>query len=671
MYFVPNWHKEDIMRSVQKKAIVLVIILAIYFVGNTIYAGMQDKTTEKRLEMGFDIASAEDRVAALKDVSSDMTDMSAYDKYKQGLYISNDSDTDGDGLTDKDEVENYHTDPLKASTAEDLYTDGYKVSMGWNPTEAREYEGTPVFSNNACPNVNLTTTVADDLGAVVEDITATYSLENQGIADVYAAYHLYNYGGQVSMDMTQVLAANRITTNDMKFYVYQGQFFRTDLGEIEKCDYKVDGTNVTLDYAFNRGNSYYIFCTSKKTIASSIKGLINRNLKNGGKNATTKDEYVAVLYRLPILVMFSFGHAGDYLVISSTDNKEESEYYKQKFINYYETRSDYKASEKNVQVKSKKDVIKEYSLIKKVLPMCDTVLEGKFDSIFQWLFFCNSVSSSEINAIAANGIDGENGDKEQRYNYKQFHTDFDQYEDELSFQNFESDLGPTGNCAGIAHLTSVLYNTGSYAAEGQYNNITWNLATDEDNATLMNPGLFDYKDIHFVDNHSEAGNDYLIGLTDGETEFVKMIGAAFQEANDRVDIDDYTKYNGELYDYSLAEKMMAYLDQGKILDVYLLFNNGSGHAINVYDYYLNTHGEIVFKVYDSNIPQNDRTNFDTNQEGASYLQVRKVLRSDGTEAMDYLYYPTEYNVGYLATSDYNLMQQNAMIVLDENWNIFN
>lgn len=670
------------MRSVQKKAIVLVIILAIYFVGNTIYAGMQDKTTEKRLEMGFDISSAEDRVAALKDVSSDMTDMSAYDKYKQGLYISNDSDTDGDGLTDKDEVEKYHTDPLKASTAEDLYTDGYKVSMGWNPTEAREYEGTPVFSNNACPNVNLTTTVADDLGAVVEDITATYSLENQGIADVYAAYHLYNYGGQVSMDMTQVLAANRITTNDMKFYVYQGQFFRTDLGKIEKCDYKVDGTNVTLDYAFNRGNSYYIFCTSKKTIASSIKGLINRNLKNGGKNATTKDEYVAMIYGSPLLMMITSGKVGMKVMYSGTEDKTKTEENKNQlvryFIDYNMFTDDMNAKADNVIEKNRAEIQSKYRLLKKYFPIFAFSYEDNNNSLkvtknnFQCLLFSYTYrTTSELNRIAANGIDGENGDKEQRYNYKQFHTDFDQYEDELSFQNFESDLGPTGNCAGIAHLTSVLYNTGSYAAEGQYNNITWNLATDEDNATLMNPGLFDYKDIHFVDNHSEAGNDYLIGLTDGETEFVKMIGAAFQEANDRVDIDDYTKYNGELYDYSLAEKMMAYLDQGKILDVYLLFNNGSGHAINVYDYYLNTHGEIVFKVYDSNIPQNDRTNFDTNQEGASYLQVRKVLRSDGTEAMDYLYYPTEYNVGYLATSDYNLMQQNAMIVLDENWNIFN
>jgi len=37
-------------------------------------------------------------------------------------------DKDGDGLTDYDEITKYHSDPNKASTSGDLYSDGYKVA---------------------------------------------------------------------------------------------------------------------------------------------------------------------------------------------------------------------------------------------------------------------------------------------------------------------------------------------------------------------------------------------------------------------------------------------------------------------------------------------------------------------------------------------------------------
>lgn len=49
---------------------------------------------------------------------------------------------------------------------------------------------------------------------------------------------------------------------------------------------------------------------------------------------------------------------------------------------------------------------------------------------------------------------------------------------------------------------------------------------------------------------------------------------------------------------------MDYLNQGKILNVGLYLKQGSGHEITVYDYYYNNAGELIFRVYDSNIPQN-------------------------------------------------------------------
>ncbi len=43
------------------------------------------------------------------------------------------SDTDADGLLDKDEITIFHTDPLKADTDSDGHPDGEEVRNGYNP----------------------------------------------------------------------------------------------------------------------------------------------------------------------------------------------------------------------------------------------------------------------------------------------------------------------------------------------------------------------------------------------------------------------------------------------------------------------------------------------------------------------------------------------------------
>jgi len=45
------------------------------------------------------------------------------------------ADTDGDGLTDRDEVEYYGTDPYKADTDGDGLIDGEEVALGTNPVD--------------------------------------------------------------------------------------------------------------------------------------------------------------------------------------------------------------------------------------------------------------------------------------------------------------------------------------------------------------------------------------------------------------------------------------------------------------------------------------------------------------------------------------------------------
>jgi hypothetical protein len=188
----------------------------------------------------------------------------------------------------------------------------------------------------------------------------------------------------------------------------------------------------------------------------------------------------------------------------------------------------------------------------------------------------------------------------------------------------------------------------------------------------MDRGLYDYKTRSFIDDNSDKYSNYISeGLSDGETEFVKMIGAYWAESNDKVSLNEYMISSEQHYDWSLAEKMTDYLDQGKILCVGLVFRDGTGHEINLYDYYYTEAGELIFRVYDSNIPQNSRDGYELNCDGACYLQCKKIINPDGTASFAYLYWPIQGNYDYLATSSRSLMEYNSLVVTDENWNVFN
>ena len=94
-------------------------------------------------------------------------------------------------------------------------------------------------------------------------------------------------------------------------------------------------------------------------------------------------------------------------------------------------------------------------------------------------------------------------------------------------------------------------------------------------------------------------------------------------------------------------------------------------SLPVNDYYFNNAGELIFRVYDSNIPQNRLDDMELTCDGACYLQCKKILRSDGTYGMAYLYYPLKGETNYLASSNASIMSKSSIIISDENWNVLN
>src|SRR3989442_9494221 len=69
----------------------------------------------------------------------DRDNLTNLQEYLLGTDIHN-ADTDGDGLSDGDEVNTYHTNPLLADTDGDLIPDGVEVQTGTNPLDRNSYD---------------------------------------------------------------------------------------------------------------------------------------------------------------------------------------------------------------------------------------------------------------------------------------------------------------------------------------------------------------------------------------------------------------------------------------------------------------------------------------------------------------------------------------------------
>jgi hypothetical protein len=78
-------------------------------------------------------------------------------------------DSDSDGLTDKEEINTYHTDPMNPDTDEDGYMDGEEIALGTDPLNPDSHPASG-------PIRSLTANISDNfshnmLGTILSDIT--------------------------------------------------------------------------------------------------------------------------------------------------------------------------------------------------------------------------------------------------------------------------------------------------------------------------------------------------------------------------------------------------------------------------------------------------------------------------------------------------------------------
>lgn len=125
--------------------IVLVILggLAYYFLGGSLWSTKEEPVTTSRLPRAwlsehFGVETCNDQSVCGENADTDKDGYVNYNEFVSGTEPS-ESDTDGDGLADGDEVNIYHTDPLQKFTdkrdiaVQNNYTDSASIKNGYDP----------------------------------------------------------------------------------------------------------------------------------------------------------------------------------------------------------------------------------------------------------------------------------------------------------------------------------------------------------------------------------------------------------------------------------------------------------------------------------------------------------------------------------------------------------
>ncbi|MBO4899211.1 MAG: hypothetical protein J5509_02880 [Lachnospiraceae bacterium] len=602
----------------------------------------------------------------LKDKPSDIEGMSQYDKYAMDLAIEDGSDTDMDGLTDKEEIEVYGSDPHKASTADDMYSDKYKVENGMDVHTYYDYDKEITFDRNECPEVILTAKTYTDLFATVTPMSEEFLRMRIGSEydkyDFLKVYNVYNYNGNLSIKTDE--------TGDV--IVFVGNWTGDDLKNTHS---KVENGVIDVKYDFEYGKNYVVIIAKK----NGNSGLFGSKL--GSEDGKAEVNHFQALIRMSYAAYTVGGpNATPHVYYTTSGNDAEDQALckhiqthiyditdKPWFRNHEERPvvfTKVTMTEYNERLKTETTKEKFMSWHVRTAEFCGD--EPGHDGFFYQFFEYDDIAGKFTATATVDGVD-ENGKSTRR---------FDVMQDALPFPNFGSYISEGGNCAGISHLTALIYNTGENPKTGEYTRadgsttISWDISEDPENETLSNSGLYDYKTSAFVSEHSDSGRVLNQNLSLGEQQFVNMVGAYFAESNDK-DRAYNIKYQRRgidpNYSWKTVETMMEFLDQGKIIDVGF-YTKTCGHALNIVGYTVNPNNsnEILFELYDNEFPKNARGDHAI----SNTLHVIKEVDDFVNETFTYSYKPydeckTEFSSGQNRGDSY------IMVLYDENFNLLN
>ena len=143
--FNDSLYQNDEKKKKFKK--VLVVLVFFLVVAGLVFVVTRKKDGAKKIQTNnqpFNTASVANQMTSEEELNKLKEQLAQFadDMDRDGLSVErekelgtsdNDSDTDWDSVSDYDEVEKWGTDPLKADTDGDGFTDGFEIRGGFNP----------------------------------------------------------------------------------------------------------------------------------------------------------------------------------------------------------------------------------------------------------------------------------------------------------------------------------------------------------------------------------------------------------------------------------------------------------------------------------------------------------------------------------------------------------
>lgn len=644
--------------------LIVVICLICLFIGlfffvsslNKVHLKPQ-KTTEVLYGKSVKKFNEDNFLNTLKNTASDIDGLTQYDKYQMGLKYYDNSDSDKDGISDKEEIEIYHSDPLNPSTANDNISDGYKLNH--NMDIQKKYDNADEISSieflkNQCPEIGLSTTAnCLNVNAVVADVTGTDSIPGSKIVN---EYHIYNYEGNLS------IATDAIKTKYPLFYIMKND----ELNNWAEVTAEKTDESYLLDCHLEYDNNYYIIVIKslKDRVADKIDNTIN-NVSDGitSNNSDHVETQYCIISGFPFLAQSDLFNKPYNILYNETS--KPSALAETELNNYCNDTIDLGPDHIN-----NIEIVDEYSL-KWTINFYNSALrwfrypeDGNINLLH--CFFCYDIKEETI-LPGQYETDDETDDEEEDEEEDEDddvdieepnprYTEFNMANDALPFRNFGTLKEPGGHCAAFSYLTASVYNTNSFSPKGSYTiydeEVLWDLTKHSENQTLMDKILSDYKDSSFVDDHNVTvnNNTYISNLSEDEIQFVNMMDCILFKSNDSLPLIKHRKDIDPDISYELIDRIKDELNNNHICDFgfYIpgeneiiseknteiptleeLEDNGSaGHAVNIIDYYDDKYNPDVtwFRIYDSN---------GITQE--YLLKVTKKVNENNTETFWYSY----------------------------------
>ncbi len=605
----------------------------------------------------------------LKDVASDIEGWTRLDKQEAGLDWHDGSDSDHDGLTDKEEIEVYNSDPLKSSTAGDLYTDSYKIENGMDVSTYYEYKEAPEYKNNECKEVTPHATTPDGFQATIKAL----DIPSAKGYDVYKDYSVHFLDGTLSIDISDILLNGNAKADKLKVFV------SNMVSGYEEVKYSLDGNILTINRDFEYHENRHVVIASKSSIFAPKNPSfdITLNAAANRANIIANTDYLFVHY---LGITNSFGsRRKPHMYYVSTGNDESDHEIEMYLIALADDALDGLTdtiTDGDVKKVGKTQMKALRTFVQPLINFCTfKSIDDLGSDNFRWEYLFCMINDSYVDDI--NYKHAKVSELTQTSN-----VGFSTQKDALPFENFKTTYSDGGNCAGIAYFTAKLFNDKAFASSGEFSSdrysdgstsLSWDLSVDTDNDTLLDPVLSDYKGQGFVQDHTKTSR-LLNGLSAGEDEFAKMIAAYWAKTNEKIGrqsyMHDLDSDYGEM-SWEMIEEMKLYLDQGKILVIGLMDTDGYGHAVNVVGYHEVEKGDthtISFVLYDNEYPRDYRG---YNQLVAPTLVVTKRACSEGYKESFSFEYKPYADCAYKYSSSEGSTGKMLFVVMDSDFNVLN